>query len=364
MDLHHFFDGAQSREETASAFLATLLEYDEAFRREFLARAFVDASLDPSQPWKVLVEDWRTGAGGVDITVELDSTVVLIENKIASAAMRTGQLLEYYLGAVRRWPDKRIVALYLAPTTDMGRVEVALVERSSEFQARQDRPLGPDTARPVAWGDIGAIIDALPENRGWFASTGMMAVQRAIDAAVLPLPPDAQRDAVRGIVKAAMRSLAVKVPYVQLGHWPSFDQEAIYTVKAPVTVFVTAVFDVDPEPSFKLRDVVEAGRVRLTVNSEFMLASKVPKSSVVARKWRDLLEAGPVDIPGVGLFVIRGDKRFAHSANWDGPEAELADFLAETGWRVLEHLRPFFSLPMGADSTSLGLATANGNLGD
>ena len=35
MDLHHFFDGAQSREETASAFLATLLEYDEAFRRVF-----------------------------------------------------------------------------------------------------------------------------------------------------------------------------------------------------------------------------------------------------------------------------------------------------------------------------------------
>jgi hypothetical protein len=36
MDLHHFFENMVRREETASAFIATLLEYYAAFRLQLL----------------------------------------------------------------------------------------------------------------------------------------------------------------------------------------------------------------------------------------------------------------------------------------------------------------------------------------
>ena len=94
----------------ASAFLATLLDYDEAFRQAFLGLVLNDPTIDDPEGWAVRVEEDR-----VDVTIESPTTYVLIEDKIGSGAKQHAQLLRYYETAVRARPAKRIVAVYLAP---------------------------------------------------------------------------------------------------------------------------------------------------------------------------------------------------------------------------------------------------------
>ena len=81
MELRHFFENMVRREETASAFLATLLEYDPAFRLEFLRAVIGDPAFVDREPWSVQVEAER-----VDVTLESASAQVLIEDKISAGA--------------------------------------------------------------------------------------------------------------------------------------------------------------------------------------------------------------------------------------------------------------------------------------
>src|SRR5688572_11685936 len=46
MDLRHFFEGKLRKEETASAYLATLLEYDAKFRAAFLRGVLPDDAIE------------------------------------------------------------------------------------------------------------------------------------------------------------------------------------------------------------------------------------------------------------------------------------------------------------------------------
>lgn len=131
MDLHHFFENMVRREETASAFLATLLDYDPDFRQAFLRVALGDHRFKDHEEWAVKVEEGR-----VDVTLESASTQVLIEDKLSAGAKQKDQLLRYYLAAVAATPGKRIVAVYLAPG-GMGVGEVDAVERNA---LRGDRP--------------------------------------------------------------------------------------------------------------------------------------------------------------------------------------------------------------------------------
>ena len=106
--LTHFFSGAQSKEETASAYLATLLDSDPEFRVRFLDLADVEPRLDGSLEWAVRVEDSRVNTGTVDVTLEWPpgdpTTFVMVENKVSASAKTDGQFRKYYRGAVAAWP--------------------------------------------------------------------------------------------------------------------------------------------------------------------------------------------------------------------------------------------------------------------
>ena len=138
--LKHFFGGAQSKEETASAYLATLLDFDPVFRGRFLALATVEPPLDGSLDWAVRVEDSRMNAGAVDVTLEWPredpTTFVMVENKLAASAKQVGQLRKYYLGAVNTWPGRRIVGFYLAPSREVAASEIEEVKGTDEYRAR------------------------------------------------------------------------------------------------------------------------------------------------------------------------------------------------------------------------------------
>jgi len=94
VQLRHFFENMVRREETASAFLATLLDYDSAFRWAFLGLATDDAAIDDVEPWVVRVEEDR-----VDVTLESPTTYVLIgtTDELQVALADTGQYLLEFL---------------------------------------------------------------------------------------------------------------------------------------------------------------------------------------------------------------------------------------------------------------------------
>ena len=195
MDLRHFFENMVRREETASAFLETLLN-STRLPGQVPHRGGWRSSLDSAGPWRVSVEEGR-----IDVSLESDAARVLIENKIAAGAMQQGQLLRYYLRAVDEVPDKRIVVIYLAPR-DMGRVEVDRVAQDATFSVRAS-----DLARHTSWAAVARIIDELPEGEaGWFAHTGIREVERAIRLAdVVKYPPIGERAVVRQIVDLRAR---------------------------------------------------------------------------------------------------------------------------------------------------------------
>jgi hypothetical protein len=132
----YFFGGAQSKEETASAYLATLLDFDPVFRSTFLALAAVEPPLDGSLDWAVRVEDTRMNTAAVDVTLEWPrhdpTTFVMIENKLAASAEQVGQLRKYYLGAVNTWPGRRIIGFYLAPSRGVAASEIREVKGTDE----------------------------------------------------------------------------------------------------------------------------------------------------------------------------------------------------------------------------------------
>jgi len=192
----HFFGGAQSKEETASAYLATLLDFDPVFRSRFLALAPVEPRLDGSLDWAVRVEDTRMNAGAVDVTLEWPrgdpTTFVMIENKLAASAKRVGQLRKYYLGAVNTWPGRRIIGFYLAPSRGVAASEIAEVKGTEEYRVRGGGHPNADEVFPLAWeSDVVPIIRGLPSADDWFEASGIDEVLKAI--AHPPLPPDAQQ---------------------------------------------------------------------------------------------------------------------------------------------------------------------------
>ena len=335
MELRHFFENMVRREETASAFLATLLEYHPTFRREFLRTALGDPAFDDREPWLVQVEAER-----VDVTLESPSVLVLIEDKISAGAKQQEQLLRYYLAAVDRTPGKRIAAVYLAPG-GMGMGEVEAVERSP---IRVDRPS--DVIVLLPWDKVAEMIARLPDSdKAWFARSGMDQIERAIERARQEkYPAVGDRALVRGISEEAHRLLSTRSPGARLHRWSGRDFEEIYTVNSPVTMWLDAVFEIESEPPFLPIGLVQADGIHVDVRSQIKLAGKVKRASGLGRLWAELLAGGAVEVPGVGRHELQPNKWFVHVGHVVGQPAQVSAAFADTGQRVLEYLQPLISV--------------------
>jgi PD-(D/E)XK nuclease superfamily len=340
--LTHFFRGAQSREETASAYLATLLDYDPEFRQRFLALIPADPPLDPSYDWAVRVEDVRTNAGAVDVSLEGPksdpTTVVLIENKLVSSAKTDGQLLKYYRGAASVWPERRIVSLYLAPSRQLGASEVELVRSSETYRSRRISRPEPDEVMAIEWeGDLARMIRALPA-ADWFVASGIEEVISAIKRR--PLPPDAQREVIRYIVDCALTTLAERLPGVRFASWPCATEEYIYKPGGMLTVSVSMVYPVDEQGNL-FRDVVldDVGLVSVTLVTDFGLRTKATQPPEVIQSWGALLHKGVIEVAGIE-FERSPRRRFQHVDTVQTSQAALQQLIVERASQVVAFLRP------------------------
>lgn len=140
MNPHFFFSGKLSREESASAFLATLLDQHAEFR------AFFFRSLnreEPRGPRQVSIEHKE-----VDIRLAYPEakTVVLIENKVRPGALQVNQLVRYYQQERADTAASRILSIMISPSAGSGASEADRLARHKEF-----RPT--DAVLKVSWRD-------------------------------------------------------------------------------------------------------------------------------------------------------------------------------------------------------------------
>jgi hypothetical protein len=299
--LTHFFSGAQSREETASAYLATLLDYEPEFRRRFLALAPVDPPLDAALDWAVRVEDGRTNTGAVDVTLEgprgTPTTIVMIENKLAASAKTEGQFLKYYRGAVSTWPERRVVGLYIAPSRGLAASEIDLVRGDEAYRARSGGSPNADAVFPLDWeNDVAPVVRGLPGAADWFAATGIEEVLKAI--AHPALPPDAQRAVLRDIANGAVEDLEGELPGVPFTVWHCLTEEDVLKPGGMLTISVIVVFRVD-EQARVLGDVVGDDVVHVTLVTDFGLRGAAVKPPEVLSAWKALLREPRIEIGGM-----------------------------------------------------------------
>jgi hypothetical protein len=338
--LKHFFVGAQSKEETASAYLATLLDSDPVFRSRFLDLAHVEPGLDGSLDWAVRVEDSRVNTGAVDVTLEWPrgdpTTFIMVENKVAASAKDDGQFRKYYRGAVAAWPGRRVVGLYLAPSRGLAASEIGQVKATEEYIARGGGRPDADEVFAIDWeNDVTPIVRGLPSASDWFVASGIDEVLNAIKHP--PLPPDQQRDTIRRIVDDAVADLGGAVPGNPFQPWHSKRQEAVYKPGGMLTIWVTVVFPVD-EGFRLLHDVVVDDVVRVTLVTHFGLRVEAVKPPEVVQAWRAILRERRVLI-GDMEFEPTPSRRLFFTDEQHVSRAGLQALLVERALQMVAFLR-------------------------
>jgi PD-(D/E)XK nuclease superfamily len=347
LDIGYFFKSNAHKELAASAFLATLLDGNEAFRRAFLARAKAVTLLDDSREWVVSVEDPRTRPGNlIDVSLDdRDSAFVLIENKIQAGSIEPHQLLRYYEDAALLYPERQIVALLLTPDRRMGDGQVKEVRASRTYRDRLGRPK-PDVVEPLGWtDDVKVIVEGLGDEDGGLAASGMLAVEEVIDTRRPPLEFDEQRQVVRDAVEAAGSELQDQFTDTEVAIWHSRANSEIVTYHAPFTASVVASFTLGPDK--KPVDLFDPdGSIRLvSLTTRFNLSVRGRKVPAAVAEWERFQKAGQVTNGGIVLDLHH--RTFIHEEKgWSGSEQELTAQMRERGRIVLDFLGPRLRMPI------------------
>lgn len=337
MHPRHFFRGMLRKEEVASAFVATLFES----RRE-LRDALLGVVLPAPEPglvdeaWTVVVE-----ADRVDVTLRSPTTTVLVENKIYRGAKQEQQLLRYYLGEIEARPERRVIAVFLAPR-GLGQDEVDAVTAHPAFAKR-----GVDVAALVVWEDLAARMDlGASDPYRDFVRGGFDEILRCIcEARQTKYPRVDARAVVFRIAKAAIEMLRDRAPDVRLSGFHGPDREEILTNGTPVTMWLHAVYELneDKEPV----GVVQDDGVHLILRTQIKLARKVRASSPLAVAWKAVLEAGGLEVPGRGWHQRERNDWLVLEGEASGREEELGEAMAAAGEAVLGAIRPYLGMDAG-----------------
>jgi hypothetical protein len=185
-----------------------------------------------------------------------------------------------------------------------------------------------------------------PDSEGaWFARSGMHEIVGSIERARQErYPALGDRAMIRSLTDNALTILSSRCPDVRLGRWGGRDFEEILTHGTPVTLWLDAAFEVDPEPPFTPLGLVQPDGIHITQRSMFKLAGRVKRTSDLGRRWDELLRIGSVEVPGIGVHELRPDKWFARSVPMTGTAEDVEGALADAGQYVIEYLRPFYAL--------------------
>jgi hypothetical protein len=343
MRLDLFFAGMQNKETTASAWLATLLRDQPAFRAAFLAKIGLVEAEDVV--WAVRVETPLAG-GACDVTLECETDLVLIENKVSPSSVTEGQLLRYYRGAIedahRR--SKRIVAVYLTPHASTGAGEVRLLRDSEPFRARASAR--GDLAQHLSWDrDVPLLVAEAAGVDDWFLHAGLEAIRGHIDRLARGRPVDEQREELKRLMARVSAAIATKCASSGEGwpvyqRWASRKQEAWYTPDRPVTAWLTLRYDEADTPDARVGDVFVDGLVRVQALVTVNPSTKIGlRDQALMDRWNSLVETGSVDVAGIGPLELRGEIAFEQATRFSGTVEALEAMLVRWGLGALRFAR-------------------------
>jgi hypothetical protein len=336
--LGYFFKGMQNKETSASAWLATMLRYDERFRRQFMALVRVDPPLDPSDNWTVQVETELNGP--CDITLESDTTFVFLENKVSASSKTERQFLRYYLGAQERstLAAKRLVGIYLGPSASIGEDELYKLTSHPSFSLRAVS--NGDAAVCLGWKDnVADVVELATADDDWFARTGIAAILAHIAKLEAGRQPNPQREFLRALMWRVRDRVIDGGGAAQLDRWASIGQEALYTRSVPITTFITLSYDEDLEEPHELHDVVDLATGEVHVRASVSLnpsAKQGQRSPALMSRWQPLIAADQVRVGGVGELHAVNEVTLAVGQDYSGPARELEDLPVRWATGILQ----------------------------
>jgi len=330
MNPHFFFKGKLSREEAASAFLATMLECRADFR------SFVFGTLEQIEPHgmcRVTIEERE-----VDVRLEYptEKVVVLIENKVRPGSLQVNQLVRYYESELRRSPDSRILSILVGPTEGTGTIEVARLTAHHQF-----RPM--DSVHMVSWRSLAQFCDILSRDDldREFVQGGFDCVFKIIEDAVekkyLLL---GGRKIAHEIAQNVLQALKRDFPSIRFGFWRAKDLFNIYTIATDVTVYVDLAFRIENRPPYTVLDIHDRQHVAATLRTQCALSAKGKKNAATRQKWESLLENATAAIPEIGQYKREG-RWFRREITAAGDATSLEEQLADMGRSLITGLRDF-----------------------
>jgi len=328
MKPHFFFKGKLSREESASAFLATLLEQRPDFR------SFLFSSLELAEPdgdCRVTVED-----KDVDIKVDYptDKVTVLIENKVRPGSLQQYQLVRYYESERRANADSRIVSILVGPGEGAGTNEVGRLRTHSQF-----RPT--DSAHRVSWrllAQFGELIQQEDRDKE-FVRGGFDCIFTIIENATEEkYPLVGGREIAQEIAQNVLRALEQDYPGIRFGFWRAKDCFNIYSIGTDVTVYVDLAFRTENKEPCMTLEIPDRQHVTAILRTQFALSAKGKKNPATRQKWHHMCQDGEAEILSSGKHQLEG-KWFKYETPVSGDAVVLERQLADMGRSVITSLR-------------------------
>lgn len=328
MNIHFFFEGKLSREETSSAFIASLLEQREDFRSYFFSHIGI---LEPREVGKFTVEQ-----DDVDIRIDYPKfkTVVLVENKIKVAALQVNQLVRYYLTQIRKDGDKRIVFVLLVPNGGTGKSEINRLRKNDHFRTT-------DFVDTISWRTIAQFLDIIqPDDRDTeIICSGFDSILTLIErAAQERYPLVGGREILQEIAQRALTDLRQEFPGVRLQLWRSKDCFNIYTVGTNITVYVDLAFNVESKAPFPPIGLKDPENISVKLRTQFALSAKGKKNSHLRDEWNQITKSPCYEVP-IGEIHKLEAKWFKREVPIAGTRDQIARQLLAMGVEVLRHFQ-------------------------
>ncbi len=326
MNPYFFFVGKLSREESASAFLATLLEDRPDFRKYLFK---IVAIPEPQGPCQVRIEQ-----KDVDIRLDYPTTkvVTLIENKVRPGALQVNQLLRYYLQECTTNADSQILSILIAPTEGGGASEVKRLTTHKEFRRSTD------AAYKLSWRELAQFCDLLADEDkdAEFIQGGFDCVSKMIqDAAQEKYPLTDRRKVAYDVAQTVFGLLSREFPQVGLRFWRAKDCFETYSIKTDVTIYVDLAFRVESKPPYTPMDILDREHIVATLRTQFALSAKGKRNKPLKTAWDEKCKGGS------WLGHKLTGKWFKREVEVCGDAAILEDKLAEMGRSVIRSLSEY-----------------------
>jgi len=317
---HFFFKGKLSREESASALLATLLEQSSKFRKRFCRLVNIETSTQDG----LCVEVERNDVD-VILTIESSSTSVIIEVKISGASKVDGQLATYYERAKAESPENCFVCVYVAPTSALGRSEVGQLDLRSD-----------DSGFALSWEQVIEAAANLPDFDLEFATEGLQVVLDIIaNKRGTYFDRTGDRAFLYDVVDAANKIVQDRTQKCSVATWKGKRCVEVYTYGTALSISVSIHFETQDNGHVVL--VRDNGIPAVSISARFRPARKYAKLKNTNEWWSKVARLGRWTASDY-TFQLSSDDWMMLQKSFVGNAADIASQIAELTLVLIEGL--------------------------